>query len=450
MAAIRASQLNLKVAVVEKDSTFGGTCLNIGCIPSKALLESSEQVYKAQHEFKDHGIHLEDVSLNLNQMMSRKERIVFELTQGIEYLFKKNKISSFRGWGSILTPTEVAVNEGGNTQILKTKNILLATGSVPNHLPHIPVDKKNIITSTEALSLKNVPQSMTVLGGGAIGLEMASVWSRLGTKVTLVEYKDHIAGGIDKKMSRKYLQILKKQGIEFLLGKEAEKVDKKTNSSVLTLKDLKTGGVEELASEVILVAVGRLPFHEGLGLERVGIKPNKRGFVEVDSFFRTSQKNIYAIGDVIPGPMLAHKAEEEGVAVAEIIAGKKAHVHYYCVPFVIYTEPEMAYVGFTEEELKDKGHSYKVGEFPFLANGRAKSLGSTDGFIKVLADKKTDKILGVHILGPRASDLLQEGVLGMEFQKTSKELAETFHSHPSLSEALREAFLDVNKNVRQM
>lgn len=452
IGAIRCAQLGFKTAVVEKGNSFGGTCLNVGCIPSKALLESSEQFSQAQHNFDDHGLEIKELKLNLSKMMNRKSKIVEDLTQGISYLFKKNNIASFLGWGKLKSPNEVTVTSNNKEPItLNTRFIVLATGSVPNELPFLKYDSQKIISSTEALSLEKVPSSLTVIGGGAIGLEMASVWARLGSEVTVIEYTDKICGTMDKELSQKMLMILKKQNIQFILNAKvvsAEQIEKKLSVSYESVN--KKGVVQKIDCEKVLVAVGRRPFSKNLNLEALNISTDKNGFVLVNEHWQTQCPNIFAIGDLIPGPMLAHKAEEEGVAVAEIIAGQAGHVNYSTVPSVIYTWPEAASVGKTEDELKQEGTAYKSGKFPFTANGRAKALGMTEGFVKVLADKTTDQILGVHILGPRASDLISEAVICMEFSGSAEDLARSFHAHPTLSEVVREAALNVDKNARQM
>ena len=451
VCAIRAAQLGFKTAVVEKDKTLGGTCLNVGCIPSKALLESSEHYAAAQTDMASHGIKLSKVQLDLATMLGRKDKIVSDLTGGVKYLFEKNKITWLKGYGQLKSEHEIEIKEdNGSTQTITAKNVVLATGSVPNSLPGIEFDGKKIISSTEALSLKKVPKHMVVIGAGAIGLELGSVWHRLGSEVTIIEYADKICGPSDLGISKRMLQILKKQGLQFIL--QAKVVEAKSESSMIkiTYESLKDKKQESLHADVLLVAAARKPFSEGLGLENLGIEKDDRGFVPVDSHHRTKYAHIYAIGDLTPGPMLAHKAEEEGVAVAEIIAGQAGHVNYETVPSVIYTWPELASVGATEEELKSKGVSYKSGSFPFSPNGRAKALGNTDGLVKVLADKNTDRILGVHILGPRASELIGEAVVAMEFSGSAEDLARSFHAHPTLNEVIREAALAVDGRARQM
>lgn len=451
VGAIRMAQLGLKTAVVEKDSTLGGTCLNVGCIPSKALLESSEHFAAAQHDLVKHGVEISGVKLNLKTLLERKDKIVTDLTGGIKYLFDKNKITRFQGKGRINSANEVKViKENGESEVLSTKNIVLATGSVPNSLPGIVYDGRKIITSTEALNLNPVPAKMVVIGAGAIGLEMGSVWSRLGSEVTIIEYGSQIGGVADNGIAKRFLQILKKQGLQFVLEAKVTGAAVEGPMVKITYKSLKDGNSTELHADVLLVAAGRIPYSEGLGLEDLGIEKNGRGFVVVDSHFRTKYPNIYAIGDLIPGPMLAHKAEEEGVAVAEIIAGQYGHVNYETVPSVIYTWPELASVGATEEQLKASGIAYNAGSFPFTPNGRAKAMGMTEGIVKILADKATDRLLGVHIVGPRASDLIGEAVVAMEFGGSAEDLARSFHAHPTLSEVIREAALNVAQRARQM
>ncbi len=448
--AIRAAQLGLKTAVIEKDKALGGVCLNVGCIPSKALLESSEHYVQAQHEFADHGIKLSKVELDLSQMLLRKEKIVKSLTDGIKFLFAKNKITSFEGVGSLRSATEVEVkSSNGESQILKTRYVMLATGSVPIELPFAKFDGKKIITSTEALSLKEVPKKMIVIGGGVIGLELGSVWQRLGAQVTVIEATAKLCGPMDAQLTKQLQKILSKQGIEFLLDTKVQNVEVAGGKVSVKYEatDKKTG---EISGDICLVAVGRKAFSNGLGLEKLGVEKDERGRIKVNAHLQTNIANIYAIGDVVVGPMLAHKAEEEGVAVAETLAGGKGHVNYETVPGVVYTWPELASVGKTEEELKAQGINYRSGSFPFSANGRAKALGSTEGMVKVLADAKSDRILGVHILGPRASEMISEAVIAMEFGGSSEDLARSFHAHPTLSEVVREAALAVDKRARQM
>lgn len=451
VGAIRCAQLGMKVAVIEKDKTYGGTCLNVGCIPSKALLDSSEHFHQVSHDMDVHGVMVSQVKLDLQKMMARKEKIVGDLTGGVAYLFKKNKIEAFNGVGRLKSANEVEViTSAGKIEVLKAKHIILATGSVPNTLPGLEFDGKRIVSSTEALSLPEVPKKMVVIGAGAIGLELGSVWMRLGAQVTVLEYMDHIGGVADLQISKRMHQVLKKQGMEFQLGVKVTSAKAKGKSCTVEFEPKAGGEKQTLEADYVLVAAGRKPFSDGLRLEALGVEKDKRGFVIVNEHFETSVKGIYAIGDLIPGPMLAHKAEEEGVALAEILAGQKGHVNYDCVPSVIYTWPELASVGKTEEQLKEAGADYRVGTFPFTPNARAKAIGMTDGMVKVIADKKTDRILGVHILGPRASDLIAEATIAMEFGSSSEDLARSFHAHPTLSEALREAALAVDGRVRQM
>lgn len=450
--AIRAAQLGLKTAIIEKGKTLGGTCLNVGCIPSKALLDSSEHYAMAAHgDYAAHGVKFSKVDLDLPTMMSRKEKIVKDLTGGIAFLMKKNKIEVFNGWGTIKDPNTVTVtgDDGKSVAELKTKNIMIASGSVPVELPFAKSDGKRVITSTEALSLPEVPKHLVVIGGGVIGLELGSVWMRLGAKVTVIEYAPMIAGASDQQMAKALQRVLAKQGMEFMLNTSVTDVKvsgKKVTVSYEGREDKKPGSIE---GDVVLVSVGRRAFTDRLGLENVGIDRDNRGRVVVDRHWRTKVPTIYAIGDAIAGPMLAHKAEEEGVAVAEFIATGHGHVNYDCVPSVIYTWPELACVGLSEEQLKEKGIAYKAGSFPFTANARAKAIGTTDGSVKVLADAETDRILGVHIVGPRASDMIAEAVVAMEFGGSAEDLARSFHAHPTLSEVMREAALGVDKRTRQ-
>lgn len=451
VGAIRAAQLGLKTAVIEKEKTFGGTCLNVGCIPSKALLESSEHYAAAKHDFSKHGIELEGVKLNLPTMLDRKEKVVKDLTQGIAYLMKKNKITTFNGVGKIIGANQIEVTmSNGLKPVVTTKNIVIATGSAPIELPFLKFDEKRVVSSTGALSLSVVPKRMAIIGAGVIGLEMGSVWSRLGAEVTFIEFADKIGGAMDGSSMAAFQKILQKQGFKFLLKTKvvgAEISDKEITVKYESMSDSSTS----LSADVVLVAVGRRPYTTGLGLQELGIELDKGGRVVVNDHFQTPKlNNIYAIGDVIQGPMLAHKAEEEGVAVAEIIAGQAGHVNYNTVPGVIYTWPEVASVGKTEEQLKESNIPFKAGTFPFMANGRAKALGFTEGQAKVLAHQETDKILGVHIVGPRASELIGEAVVAMEFGGSAEDLARSFHAHPTLSEVVREAALNVDKRARQM
>ena len=452
--AIRAAQLGMKVAIVEKYKTLGGTCLNVGCIPSKALLDSSEHFEAANHELEGHGVKVSGVTLDLNRMMERKSKIVKDLTSGVDFLMKKNKIERFLGFGKITNPNEVEITaEDGAKMKLAAKNIVIATGSVVSELPFMKVDKINVISSTQALSLETVPKHLVVVGGGVIGLELGSVWKRLGAKVTVIEYADRIASMMDSQMTTALTRSLKKQGMEFVLkakvtGYKTEKKGKETEITV-TYEDMTKNTSVDIKCDKILLAVGRKPFSEGLGLEELGIEKDKRGFIMVNDHYQTKYPNIFAVGDAIPGPMLAHKSEEERVTVAKILTGQASHVNDATVPSVIYTWPELASVGLTEEQVKEKGTEYKVGTFPFTANARAKAIGMTDGLVKIIADKATDKVLGVHIVGPRASDVLAEAVIAMEFSASAEDIARTFHGHPTLSEVMREAALNVDKMARQ-
>lgn len=448
VAAIKAAQEGLKVAIVEKDSAMGGTCLNVGCIPSKALLESSEHFAHANSDFEDHGLEIKNLTINLKKMMQRKSKIVTELTDGIKYLMDKNKITFFNDFASFVSSTEIQLKN--TKEKIKAKNFLIATGSVPKPLPGLEFDGKLIISSTEALSLKTIPKKMTIIGAGVIGLELGSVWSRLGTKVDIIEFTKNIAGPIDLQLSKKLKQLLTKQGLNIVNEKQVTSAKVKSNQVQIQVQDLKTKNTETLSTDILLVAVGRQAFTEGLNLKAAGIKIDERGFIPVSDNFQTSANSIYAIGDVIGGAMLAHKAEEEGVAVVENIAGHAGLVKEICIPSVIYTDPEVASVGFTEEELKASNIDYKKGSFPFSANGRAKALGSTDGFVKILSHKKTDKILGVHIIGPKASELIGEAVICMEFAATTADLASSFHAHPTLNETIKEAALAVDGKALHM
>ena len=440
VAAIRAAQLGLKTACVDKRGALGGTCLNIGCIPSKALLNSSSKFAETKNGLAKHGVKLDGVALDLNAMMATKDQVVTGLTRGVEQLFKKNKVEWVKGAGRIEKPGVVAIDDGRR---LETRNIIIATGSDSVPLKGVDVDEERIVTSTGALSLKSVPERMVVVGAGYIGLEMGSVWSRLGSKVTVVEFLDRILPGMDGEVAKQFQRILQKQGFEFRLGAKVTGAKKTNKGVILTIEPTKGGPAESIEADVVLVAIGRRPFTEGLGLDRAGVAMDERGRVKTDAHFRTNVEGIYAIGDVIAGPMLAHKAEEEGVAVAEIIAGQAGHVNYETVPGVVYTHPEVASVGKTEEELKAAGIEYKVGKFPFLANSRARAVVDTDGFVKILADAKTDRVLGVHIIGPEAGTVIHECVMAMEFGASAEDIARAFHAHPTLNEAVKEAALGV-------
>ncbi|MEK9917788.1 MAG: dihydrolipoyl dehydrogenase [Pelagibacteraceae bacterium] len=447
VCAIRAAQLGLKTACVESRGALGGTCLNVGCIPSKSLLNLSEAYHKAQKEYQSHGIEFTGLKLNLDKMMASKNKSVQALTKGIEFLFKKNKVTYLKGKGVLFSENDVVVYEGEKKTSYKSKNIVIATGSVPSSLPGIEIDEKNIISSTGALELKEVPKNLIVIGAGVIGLEMGSVWSRLGSKVTVVEYLDHITPGMDKDVSNEFQKILTKQGFEFKLNSKVTSVSNKGNQVEVTFENRQTSKKENLLADKVLVAVGRKPYTEGLSLNKLGVKKDQQGRLEVNEKLQTSVKNIYAIGDVIKGPMLAHKAEEEGIAVAEIIAGQAGHVNYDVIPGVIYTSPEVAVIGKTEEQLKAENVNYKVGKFPFLANSRAKVNNETDGFVKILADSKTDRVLGVHMIGPHTGDMIAEMALAMEFGASSEDIARTCHAHPTHTEAVKEAALAIEKRA---
>ena len=445
VCAIRAAQLGLKTACVESRGTLGGTCLNVGCIPSKSLLNLSENFHKAKKDFNKQGIEIEGIKLNIEKMMSNKNKSVQVLTKGVEFLFKKNKVTYIKGKGVLFSKNDIVVYENNKRTNYKAKNIVIATGSAVVSLPGIEIDEKNIISSTGALSLNEVPKKLAVIGGGYIGLEMGSVWSRLGSEVTVIEYLDHITPGMDREISDEFKKILTKQGIKFKMGSKVNSVKTNGTGILINFTDVKTSKAESLEFDKVLVSVGRKPYTEGLNLTKVGVKKDSKGRIEVNSKLQTSIKNIYAIGDVIKGPMLAHKAEEEGIAVAEILAGQAGHVNYDVIPGVIYTSPEVATVGKTEEQLKEEKKSYKVGKFPFLANSRAKVNNETDGFVKILADSETDKVLGVHIIGPHCGDMIAEMALAMEFGASSEDIARTCHAHPTHTEAIKEAALAVDK-----
>lgn len=442
VCAVRAAQLGMKVAVVEKWPTFGGTCLNIGCIPSKALLHASEMFEEAAHSFPQLGIEVGAPKLNLTAMMAHKDDVVASNTGGIEYLFKKNKITAFRGTGSIAAPGKVVVTaEDGSASEIETKNIVIATGSVSANLPGIEIDEEKIVTSTGALKLAKVPEHLLVIGAGVIGLELGSVWARLGAKVTVVEFLDRILPGMDGDVAKQFQRMLGKQGFDFKLGTKVTGIEKTETGLVATVEPAQGGEPSQIAADVALVAIGRLPYTQGLGLEAVGVELDQRGRVKTDGHYKTNVEGIYAIGDVIVGPMLAHKAEDEGIAVAEILAGQAGHVNYGVIPGVVYTNPEVASVGKTEEELKAEGIAYKATKFPFTANGRAKAMLATQGFVKILADKETDRVLGCHIVGKGAGEMIHEAAVLMEFSGSAEDLARTCHAHPTMSEAVREAAL---------
>ena len=442
VCAIRLSQLGLKTACVESRGSLGGTCLNIGCIPSKSLLNMSESFHRAKN-FSDIGIETGEIKLNLEKMMSNKDSSVSTLTKGVEFLFKKNKVTYIKGVGSFNEKNEILVKNDKSEIKIKTDKTIISTGSEPLSLPGIDFDEKKILSSTGALNISKLPKKMVVVGGGYIGLEMGSVWSRLGTEVHVVEYLDHITPGLDKEISNEFMKILKKQNIKFELNTKVERITKNDQGVVIetTNKDSKN----KIEADVVLISVGRKPYTDKLNLEKIGVNLDKKGKIKVNKNFETNVKNVYAIGDVIDGPMLAHKAEEEGIAVAELIAGQSGHVNYDVIPGVIYTSPEVAYVGKNEEELKEKKINFKVGKFPFMANSRAKAINEPEGFVKILAESTTDRVLGVHIIGPHAGEMIAEMSVAMEFGASSEDIARTCHAHPTFSEAIKEAALSVDK-----
>ncbi|HQX26580.1 MAG TPA: dihydrolipoyl dehydrogenase [Alphaproteobacteria bacterium] len=441
VCAIRCAQLGMKVAVAEKRETLGGTCLNIGCIPSKALLSASEKFESAEHHFADMGVEVGRVSVNLKKMMAFKDEVVNSNTKGIEFLLKKNKITHLKGAGEIVEAGKVKV--GG--AVYDCDNIVIATGSDVISLPGITIDETKIVSSTGALTLEKVPETMIVIGGGVIGLEMGTVWRRLGAKVTVIEFLDNILPGMDEELRKEAAKLFKKQGIEFKLSSKVTAAKAMGRGVELMVEPAAGGKAEKLSAEIVLMAIGRKPYTEGLGLEKVGVKLDERKRVEVDEFFESSVEGIYAIGDVIKGPMLAHKAEDEGVILAEMLAGQSGHIDYDKIPGVVYTHPEVASVGRTEEQLKKDGVEYRAGKFPFMANGRARAMGAIDGFVKILADAKTDRVLGAHIIGPEAGTLIAEIVLAMEADLTAEDIARTCHAHPTLEEVVKEAALAVHK-----
>jgi len=446
VCAIRSAQLGFKTACIESRETLGGTCLNVGCIPSKSLLNLSDNFHKAQKEFSGLGIETSRIKLNLSKMMSNKNKSVLTLTKGVEYLFKKNKITYLKGNGSISSQNTVTVvDESKKKSNYQTNNIVISTGSIPVSLPEIKIDEKIIVSSTGALSFSKVPKKLIIIGGGYIGLEMGSVWKRLGSDVTVVEFLDHIIPGMDSDISNEFLKILKKQGINFKLNSKVTAVTKVKNQAVVDFTNKKSTKRERIQTDKVLIAVGRKPNTEGLNLTKMDIKKDAQGRIQVNKKFQTKFENIYAIGDVIPGPMLAHKAEDEGIAVAEIIAGQAGHVNYEVIPAVIYTNPEVASVGKTEEELKKEKIGYTVGKFPFLANSRARVNNETEGFVKIIADEKSDKVLGVHMIGPHVGTMIAEVALAMEFGASSEDIARTCHAHPTYTEAIKEAALAVDK-----
>jgi dihydrolipoamide dehydrogenase len=447
VAAIRCAQLGLKTACIEKYATYGGTCLNVGCIPSKALLDSSEHYYNASHAFKTHGINLDNLSLDIAQMMKRKTEVVAKNTSGISFLFKKNKIDGIQGVGSFKDKNTISIKKpDGSVQEITGKNIIIATGSKPSSLPFLQIDKKRIITSTEALTLTEVPKHLILIGGGVIGLELGSVYSRLGAKVSVIEFMDSIIPTMDRGLGKELQKVLSKQGMEFYLNHKVTGATAKGKEVTVTF-ETPNGEKKELKGDYCLVAVGRIAYTDGLGLENIGLTVEERGRkVTVDDHLETSVKGVYAIGDVIKGAMLAHKAEDEGTFVAETIVGQKPHINYNLIPGVVYTWPEVAAVGQTEEQLKAANINYKTGSFPFRASGRAVASGDMDGFVKVLADAATDEILGVHIIGPRAADMIAEAVCAMEFRASAEDVSRMSHAHPTYTEAFREACLAATDN----
>src|SRR5512139_939558 len=450
VCAVRAAQLGMKVAVVEKNATLGGTCLNVGCMPSKALLHASEMFEEAAHSFAKMGVSVSTPKLDLPVMMNFKQQGIDGNVKGVDFLMKKNKIDVLKGKGKILGAGKVEVSADGKSQVIETKNIVIATGSDIARLKGIEIDEKRIVSSTGALSLDKVPGKLLIVGAGVIGLELGSVWHRLGAEVVVVEFLDRILPGMDGEIAKQFQRILEKQGFAFKLGAKVTAVDTSGNALKATVEPAAGGTAETLAADVVLVCIGRVPYTDGLGLKEAGVALDNRGRVQIDSHFATSVKGVYAIGDVVAGPMLAHKAEDEGVACAEIIAGQAGHVNYDVIPGVVYTTPEVSSVGKTEEELKQAGVAYTVGKFPFTANGRAKVNQTTEGFVKVLADAKTDRVLGVHIIGREAGEMIHEACVLMEFGGSAEDLARTCHAHPTRSEAIKEAALAVGKRAIHM
>ena len=446
VCAIRLAQLGLKTACIESRGSLGGTCLNVGCIPSKSLLNLSEEFHNAQ-SLSNKGIEIGEVKLNLSKMMKNKDKAVTILTKGVEFLLKKNKVTYFKGTGSFKSKNDIVIKDNNSKEtIIQTENTIIATGSVPVSLPGVEIDEKVIVSSTGALKLEQVPKKMVVVGGGYIGLEMGSVWSRLGSEVHVVEFLDHITPGMDKEISSEFMKILKKQGINFHMQHKVEKIKKNNNNAIVSTLN-ENGSKKDFECDVVLISVGRKPNTEGLNLQKIGVELDEKKRVKTDKNFKTNQNNIYAIGDVISGPMLAHKAEDEGIAVAENIAGQSGHVNYDTIPGVIYTSPEVASIGKTEEQLKELKINYKIGKFSFMANSRAKAIDDTEGFVKILADEKTDKVLGAHLIGPHAGELIGEIGIAMEFGASSEDIARTCHAHPTFSEAVKEAALSVDKRA---
>ena len=446
VCAIRLAQLGLKTACIESRGSLGGTCLNVGCIPSKSLLNLSEEFHNAQ-SLSNKGIEIGEVKLNLPKMMKNKDKAVTILTKGVEFLLKKNKVTYFKGIGSFKSKNDILIKDFENKEkVIQTENTVIATGSVSVSLPGVEIDEKIIVSSTGALKLEKVPKKLVVVGGGYIGLEMGSVWSRLGSEVHVIEYLDHITPGMDKEISNEFMKILKKQGMNFHMQHKVEKIKKNNNNAVVSTISSE-GTKKDFECDVVLISVGRKPNTEGLNLQKIGVELDEKKRVKTDKNFKTNQDNIYAIGDVISGPMLAHKAEDEGIAAAENIAGQSGHVNYDTIPGVIYTSPEVASIGKTEEQLKELNVKYKIGKFSFMANSRAKAIDDTDGFVKILADEKTDKVLGAHLIGPHAGELIGEIGIAMEFGGSSEDIARTCHAHPTFSEAVKEAALSVDKRA---
>ena len=446
VCAIRLAQLGLKTACIESRGTLGGTCLNVGCIPSKSLLNLSEEFHKAQN-LSNKGIEIGEVKLNLPKMMKNKDKAVTILTKGVEFLLKKNKVTYFKGTGSFKEKNKIVIKDDqGKETLIESDKTIIATGSLPVALPGIEFDEKVIVSSTGALKLEKVPKKMVVVGGGYIGLEMGSVWSRLGAEVQVVEFLDHITPGMDKEISNEFMKILKKQGINFNMQNKVKNIKNNKSGVVVSTVD-KDGNKNNFECDVVLISVGRKPNTKGLNLETIGIELDERKRIKTDKTFKTNIENIYAIGDVVSGPMLAHKAEDEGIAVAENIAGQSGHVNYDTIPGVIYTTPEVSSIGKTEEQLKEKNIKYKIGKFSFMANSRAKAIDDAEGFVKILADEKTDKVLGAHLIGPHAGELIAEIGIAMEFGASSEDIARTCHAHPTFSEAVKEAALSVDKRA---
>ncbi|SDE19361.1 dihydrolipoyl dehydrogenase [Riemerella columbipharyngis] len=442
VAAIRCAQLGFKTAIIEKYPTLGGTCLNVGCIPSKALLDSSEHFENAKHNFANHGIIINEPKADIKRIIERKNEVVEQTTKGINFLMDKNKITVFEGVGNFESANKINITKkDGSSEAIESKYTIIATGSKPSSLPFINIDKERIITSTEALNLKEIPKHLIVIGGGVIGLELGSVYKRLGAEVTVVEYLDRIIPGMDGSLSKELQKVLKKQGIKFMLSTAVSAVERNGDSVKVTAKD-KKGQEVSVEGDYCLVSVGRRPYTDGLGLEKAGVELDERGRVKVNDHLQTNVSNIYAIGDVVKGVMLAHKAEEEGVFVAELLAGQKPHINYNLIPGVVYTWPEVAGVGKTEEQLKAEGIAYKVGNFPMRALGRSRASGDTDGLVKIIADEKTDEILGIHIIGARAADMIAEAVVAMEYRASAEDIARISHAHPTFTEAIKEAALD--------